>query len=144
MIGLLLGNWKLVAAGLVVAIVGGYVIHCEITKKNWNEAKAIAQRQQAENAKQALRDLKNKERSDENYQRNLNRLAADVKRLRDARPRFVPSAGSSAGSAETACYDRAELDAALQRYRDGVIQLLGEGAAAIEGLNEAKAWQQGR
>jgi hypothetical protein len=133
-----------IVAGVVVLAAGGYVLHCEHVKSNWAEAKAIAERQNAENAKKALRDLRNKERSDENYQRDIRRLAADVKRLRDARPSFVPSGGSSSGGAERACFDRADIDTALQRYRDGIIGLLGEGAAAVEGLDEAKAWVRGR
>ena len=133
-----------VVAGLVAFAAGAYVIHCEHVKGNWKEAQALAQAQIASNAKQALRDVKSKERSDENYQRNISRLRADVKRLRDARPVFVPVAGSSPGSAESACYDAAELDAALQRYREGILGLLEEGAAAVEGLDEARSWAQGR
>lgn len=134
----------LVIYAAVAAIVGGYIWHCERTKSNWKEAQAIAQRQIAENAKQALRDLKNKERSDENYQRNIARVAADVRRLRDSRPRFVPAGGASPGGAAAACYDREQLNSALQRFREGIVGLVGEGAAAVEGLNEAKGWVNGR
>jgi methionine synthase I (cobalamin-dependent) len=140
----LIANWRQILAGAAVLAVVGYVLHCEAVKEDWKEAQAIAQRQAAENAKQALRDLKNKERTDENYQRNIARLAADVKRLRNARPSFVPSAGGSPGSAELACFDRAALDDALQRYRAGIIGLLEEGAKAVEGLNEARAWAADR
>src|SRR5687768_1846099 len=72
-------TWIIVGVAALAA--GGYIWHCERTKNLWAEAQAIAQRQNAENAKQAHRDLLNKERSDENYQRNLARLRADVKRL---------------------------------------------------------------
>ena len=144
MLNLILGNWRLIAAGIVAAVVGGYVLHCESSKKRLAQSIAIAEEQQRANAKQALRDIKNKERSDENYQRNLARLAADVKRLRDSSPVFVPSAGSSPGGVERACFDRAELDAALRSYRAGVVGLLAEGAQAIEALDESKAWAADR
>lgn len=144
MIGLLLGNWRLIAIGLAVMAVWGYILHCERVKTQWAEAKAIAQRQSAENAKQALRDLKNKERSDENYQRNIARLRADVGRLRDSRPVILPATGSSPEGLDQACYDRADFVAEIRKYRAGVIGLLGEGAEAVEGLNEARNWAANR
>jgi hypothetical protein len=140
----LLANWRLIGMALMLLGVGGYITHCQYTKRVWAEAQAIAQRQGAENAKQAHRDLLNKERSDENYQRNLARLRADVKRLRNARPSFVPPAVPGATDPDRACFSRPELDAALRSYRDGIIELLGEGAAAVDGLDEAKSWVQGR
>ena len=140
----LLANWRLVGMAAVLLFVGGYVLHCERVKSNWAEAKAIAHRQDAENAKQALRDLKNKERSDENYQRNITRLAADVKRLRDARPSLLPAPAPGATDPERICFDRTDLSSALLRYREGVLGVLTEGAKAVEGLDEVKAWARQR
>lgn len=133
-----------IIAGVAALAVGGYVLHCEHVKSNWQKAKAIAEEQDRANAKQALRDLQTKERSDENYARNLARLAADVKRLRHARTSLLPAPSPSSTSPDRACFDRGELDAALRRYRDGVIGLVEEGAKAVEGLDEAKAWVGGR
>lgn len=151
MTALLIANWKLVLIGLVLAAVGGYIWHCESVKSSWEEAKAIANRQNAENAKQALRDIKNKERSDENYQRNISRLAADIKRLRNASASNLPSVAPGSPSADRACFDRAEFTEALRRYRDSVArgraelrELIGEGAKAVEGLDAAKAWAADR
>lgn len=141
---LLLANWRLIGMALMLLGVGGYVLHCEHVKKNWAEAKAIAERQNAENAKQAHRDLLNKERSDENYKRDMARLAADLKRLRNSRPSLLPPAAPGAADPDRACFSRADLTSALQRYRDGVVELLGEGAAAVEGLDEAKEWVRRR
>ena len=129
-----------IVAGVVVLAAGGYILHCEHTKNKWAEAKAIAARQDAENAKQAMRDHHAKERSDENYQRNMARLAADVKRLRNASPSLVPAAPAGSPDPDRICFSRPDLAAALRGYRDGVVQLLGEGAAAVEGLDEAKVW----
>jgi hypothetical protein len=130
--------------GLIAAAVGGYVLHCEHVKKVQAQVAAVAAEQARENAKKALADLKAKERSDENYRRNIVRLAADIKRLRDARPSIVPAAPANAVRPELACFDRTELAAALRTYREAVIGLLGEGAAAVEGLDEARVWAQAR
>lgn len=130
--------------GLIALAVGGYVLHCEHVKRELASAKAVAEQQVRENAKQALHDLKSKERSDENYKRNIARLSADLKRLRSDRASLVPAAPASTARPDLACFDRAELDAALRSYREGVIGLVGEGAAAIDGLDEAKAWVHSR
>lgn len=140
---LLFANWRLIAIGLAIAAVLGYVYHCRSVSKQLAQSIAAAEEQARANAKQVLRDLKNKERSDENYARNIARLDADLARLRRS-PGVLPAAGSSPGSAERACFDRPQLDAALQRFVAGVTDLVGEGAKAIEGLDEAKQWAQER
>ena len=143
-LALLTGNWRLIGIGLLVLAVGGYVVHCEHAKAELAKAKAIAEQQLRENAKQALRDQKAKERSDENYRRNIARLSADLKRLRDSRASLLPPAPAGTSRPDLACFDRAELDAALRKYRAGVLDLVGEGAAAVDGLDEAKAWAKER
>lgn len=140
----LLANWKLIAIGLLAAAVGMYVWHCERAKDKLAQSIAIAEQQAVENAKQAMRDLKNKERADENYQRNITRLRADVKRLRNASASLVPPAPAGSPSPERACFDRADLDAAIRGYREGILGLLEEGGAAIEGLDEARRWAGSR
>ena len=140
----LLANWRIIGMALLLAAVGGYIAHCEYMKRELAKAAAIAKAQQQENAKQALRDLKAKERSDENYQRNIARLRADLRRLRDARPSLLPAAPASSSRPDLACFDRGELDAAIRGYREGVLGLVGEGATAVEGLDEAKAWARER
>lgn len=140
----LLGNWKLIAVGLLAVTVGMYVWHCERAKNKLAASIALAEQQAVENAKQALRDLKNKERVDENYIRNVTRLRADVKRLRNASASLVPPAPAGSPSPERACFDRADLTAAIRSYREGVLGLLEEGGAAVEGLDEARRWAGGR
>lgn len=144
MIALLLANWKLILIGLVVAAVGGYVLHCERAKTGLAASVAIAEQQQRENAKTALREQANKERSDENYARNISRLNSDLVRLRNARPGVLPAAAPGAANPDRACFDRTELSAALRNYREGVLGLVGEGATAVEGLDESKAWAKDR
>ena len=140
----LLANWKLIAIGLLAAAVGAYVWHCERAKDRLAASIAIAEQQAVQNAKQALRDLKNKERSDENLQRNLGRLRADVVRLRNASASVLPAAPTGAGDPQRACFDRAQLDDALRRFAGGAAELVGEGAAAVEGLDSLKDWAGSR
>lgn len=142
-IPVLLANWKLIAFGAVALAVGGYVWYCERSKDQLAASKAIAEQQAIQNAKQAYRDLKNKERADENYERRINRLRADVKRLRDSSASLLPPAPSGSPSPERACFDRTQLDAALRKFAGGASELVGEGAAAVEGLDVAKEWAGG-
>lgn len=55
-----------------------------------------------------------------------------LNRLRDSEARsrssFIPK---TAGSPETACYNRARLDAALSKFEEGIRGLLSEGDEAI-------------
>lgn len=151
MIGLLIGNWKLILIGIVAVAVGAYIWHCESVKEDWAKAKAIGRQQEAENARQALRDLTRKERSDENYERNIARLNNDVARLRNTSTSNLPTAAPGSASAERVTLDRAELGTALRSYREEVARgreeirgLIGEGAKAVEGLDEAKRWAKDR
>jgi hypothetical protein len=143
-IPLLVANWRVIALGLVVLAVGGYVWSCERAKDKLVAQKVIAEQQAVENAKQAFRDLKNKERADEEYERRINRLRADVKRLRDASSSLLPPAPAGTPSPERACFDRADLDRALSDFARGAADLVGEGAAAVEGLDTAKGWAKNR
>ena len=87
-------------------------------------------------------DKRNKERVDREYQTTIAGLAADVKRLRDDRARagYVPAAPAGSRSPGLACFDRAELEQALQRLDDAISGLIGEGDADAVGLNAARSW----
>lgn len=140
LIPLLLANWRLVALGLILAAVGGYVWSCERAKDKLAASVAIAEQQARENAKQALRDLKAKERADENYERRISRLNADIGRLRNASADLLPPTSASSPSDERACFDRADLNRALSDFARGAADLVGEGQKAVEGLDTAKEW----
>ena len=93
----------------------------------------------------AAEDKRIKENSDHEYQITLAGLRADNKRLRDARAgsRFVPPAPAGSRSPGLACFDRAELEQALQRFDDGISGLIAEGDAGTVGLNVARSWASG-
>jgi hypothetical protein len=91
-------------------------------------------------------DKKLKEGIDREHQTDIARLTADNQRLRNERARanYVPAAPASSRSPELACFDRAELERALQHLDDGVSRILGEGDAATVGLNAARTWAQSK
>jgi len=93
----------------------------------------------------AAEDKRKKESSDHEYETRIASLTADVKRMRDdrARSRFVPAAPAGSRSVGLACFDRAELEQALQRFDDGISGLIAEGDAGAVGLNVARRWAAG-
>jgi hypothetical protein len=133
-------DWRLIVLAAVVLVAGGYIWHCENVKGELATSVALAKQQAVENAKQALRDMKKKERSDEDHDRRMARLRVDIKRLRDASASILPPAAPGAADPSRITFDRAELDAALRKYRQGVLGIVEEGGAAVEGLDTAKVW----
>lgn len=104
-------------------------------------------------AEQRVREINEKNRKDkEKADAEADRLRAErdvaQRRLRDevARRSFVPRAGDGGAeptrSAERACYDGAQLDAALQRFAADVAGLVGEGQGAVDALDVVKRWAQ--
>jgi len=105
------------------------------TKAEGEAAKKLADATAAE-------DKRIKESSDHEYQITLAGLRADNKRLRDARAgsRIVPAAPAGSRSPGLACFDRAELEQALQRFDAGIAGLFDEGDTDAVGLNVARSW----
>jgi hypothetical protein len=141
---LLFANWRVIVLGIAVMAVAGYVLHCEHVKSELAASIAIAKQQEVENAKKALRDIKKKELADENYENRIARLNASLKRLRDSGGSLTPAAPAGAEHPDRITFDRALFDRALRDYEGAVQGLLGEGAAAVEGLDTAKSWVKGR
>lgn len=108
------------------------------TKAEGEAAKKLADATAAE-------DKRKKESSDHEYETTIASLRADVKRMRDdrARSRFVPAAPAGSRSVGLACFDRAELEQALQRFDDGISGIIAEGDAGAVGLNVARSWASG-
>lgn len=87
-------------------------------------------------------DKLNKDKADAENKATVARLRADLKRLRDARPRgdLVPSAPTGSPSPERAHFDRALLERALRDFDSAVAQLAAEGDEARVNLDTAKKW----
>lgn len=139
------GSWQLIAAGVVVVAVGGYVLHCEHVKKDRAafisklEAQAEAQRKEVQRI--TKENVSRKEKADADHKRTTDSLRADLKRLRE-RPGAgtVPAAPSGSGRPDLACFDRAEYQRA---YRDLVAEVRGlsdEGSTCTVDLNTGKGW----
>ena len=98
-------------------------------------------------AKQRLHDAKNKERTDEEYNRrdlSNKRVVTGLLDVIRTGGSFVPAAGPDAGDPGRACFDRAKLDGALREFAGDAAKLAGEGEAAVIGLDAAKQWRRGR
>jgi len=97
-------------------------------------------------AKQALHDMKNKERTDAEVKRAGAAYKLDVARVLDgiARGNYLPPAPAGSGDPRRACFDRAELDAAVRDFVRGTAGLAGEGGEAVIKLDALKEWRSGR
>lgn len=143
---MLLGMAALVAASVGVGYVKG--AHHEALKAARFEAATEALGKAAQTAKAARekQDKLNKEQTDAETKRNLDRLRADNQRLRNerARIRFVPETASAAGSPDRACFDRTGLESAIRVFTDEVSGIVEQCGETVIKLDAAKAWAQRR
>lgn len=128
------GAWK-VQGWRLAAVKAEFTGFVTTTKAEGDAAKNLAEAKAAE-------DKRIKENSDHDYQITLAGMLADNKRLRDARARssIVPAAPAGSRSPDLACFDRAELERALQRFDAGITGLFDEGDTDAVGLNVARGW----
>ena len=107
-------------------------------------AKAIGEASQREADAKAKIDRKLKEDSDREYQSDIARLRADNQRLRNSRTSssYVPAAPPGSRSPDLACFNRAELESALQRLDAGISRLVEEGDEDAVGLDSVKRWAE--
>ena len=143
---MLLGMAALVAAAMGFGYVKG--AHHEALKAAKFEATTEALGKAAQTAKAARekQDKLNKEQTDAETKRNLDRLRADNQRLRDerARIRFVPEAASAAGSPDRACFNRPGLESAIRVFTQEVSGIVEQCGETVIKLDAAKAWAQRR
>lgn len=142
-----------IVGGLVIALAAGLWVQTqrlerERIKCREFSAQVRALGEQAEKAAAArvMQDKANKEKADAENDRLNRELRALAKRLRErnASGSYLPAPSASAGSADTACFDRAQLDRAIRDLDRGVQGLVVEGAEAVTDLNSAKQWAQRR
>lgn len=151
-----LSNWKLVAVGVLVAILGAYGVTMrtqrDIARAEYSDFRreiAVAAQAAAEQAlKRTIADEKRKEESDAAHAKTVATLTDSIGRLRlerdDARSRFLPPTAAAPDRPDLACFDRAEY---LGAYRDLVSEVRGpadEGTAATVDLDAAKGWATSR
>jgi len=108
------------------------------------KAQVQAQGEAAEKVAKAKEsaDKKRKEQADAENTRLRTANAALNRSLRESRSAssFVPAAPSGSASPDRACFDRAELERAIQSLDERVSQLIGKGDQAITDLDTAKGW----
>ena len=138
-------------AALVAASMGfGYVkgAQHEALKAAKFEAATEALGKAAQTAKVARekKDQLNKEQTDAETKRSLDKLRADNQRLRHerARIRFVPEAASIAGNLDRACFNRPGLESAIRVFTDEVSGIVEQCGETVIKLDAAKAWAQRR
>jgi len=145
------GRW-LMLLGLCLALSVGYFswrshereIGARPYKAQLAEQKRIGDAaQQVANAR-ILSEQQAKRKADDENKLTLTALRADNKRLRSdrARSNFVPPAGAEARRPNLACFDRAELESAIQLLDGRVSPIVDQGSEAVVNLNTAKTWAQ--
>lgn len=154
-ISALFNPWVLLAIGgaIVGAFFYGMHLRGELAEAFEDQVAAVGEIQEARTAARIARDQLNKERVDHEYEDALDvlsdRIAALVGRLsgNDPRGSLLPAAGAGAKDPDRIAFDRAELDRTLLEARRraranlaGAAELVGEGAAAVVGLDAARRW----
>ncbi len=137
----------LALCGLAIALFAfGWVkgaAHGERRLEAFQQAQAIeAAKAQALADATDKRNQERKESADASYRKALLAASGDLDRMRKsvAGPYVMPSASPDTGNPERACFDRAELDAAIQRFAQGVSGLVEQGETLRLKLDTAIEW----
>lgn len=105
---------------------------------------ALGEQAKAAAAAKEKADQLKKDQADHENQTTIATLTTERDSLRQQRAssRIVPTAPAGASQPQTACFDRAGLESALQRFDAGASGLVGEGAEAIADLDIDRRWAQ--
>jgi hypothetical protein len=88
-------------------------------------------------------NAKRKEKSDAERKRMVIANADLARRLRDsASESSLPRPANDTGIPETACFHRADLDAAIRKFTAGIAGIVTQGDAAVTDLDLAKRWAE--
>jgi hypothetical protein len=129
---------------LVLAIVAATAGGLWYTYRLGGDApRAVIAARAAADAKQALHQLKNKERTDAENTRRTAALNRELARLRDQPPRPLDTPPDSKCPAAQICFDGAEFDRARGELYREVRQIAGEGAKVELDLDSARDWANG-
>jgi len=105
------------------------------------DVKAKGEAAQRESARIDSENAKRKEKSDAERKRLIIANNGLADRLRDNAARSsLPETAGNTGIPETACFRRADLDAAIQRFTTGIAGIVTQGDAAVTDLDLAKRW----
>jgi Tfp pilus assembly protein PilX len=88
-------------------------------------------------------NAKRKEKSDAERKRLIAANNGLADRLRDnSNASSLPPTSGTAGIPETACFRRADLDAAIRKFTAGTAGIVTAGDAAVTDLDNARRWAQ--
>jgi hypothetical protein len=155
-------HWLLLAFALISTVLGGLYYfqgkEFELEKARHAafvaETKAVGLVQERKGKEQKEKDDQRKKEADHEITLARNSIAAYADRLRlaakNTRSGLLSSSTGSPGSSEGACFDRAQLIAALGEYseemgsiRREATELVIEGAKGVADLDGAKEWAHG-
>lgn len=163
-VAFLLSNWRTVGIALLVTAAGGYIAalrierdmaRSEFKKEHeafaWFKAKVAAEGEIAKQRAQAIaaHDELLKEEADSGHQIALDKLHADLERVRHerdaARSSFLSAApaGSKCPDGQT-CFDIAELERAYGSLVVDLRAIADEGSEIAVDLQTAQRWAHGR
>ena len=130
------GGWK-VQGWRLAAVKAQYATFVATTKAAGLAAQKLADDQKAI-------DIAKKEHADNENATAIASLNAAYQRLRDQRARahYVPAAPASSKHPQAACFDRTQLESALQRLDAEVSGLVKSGDVERLNLDTAKRWAQ--
>lgn len=141
-------------AGIVLVVLLfplGYLKGCSDEKERFEAYKgqvaAVGKAQEERTAARVALDNLLKEEADEDNRAAHARLQSAIGELRRERARrsIVPAAPAASKCPDgQACFDRTELERAIEHFRDGVRGLADEGSAVMIDLDTAKEWAHGR
>jgi len=105
------------------------------------DVKAKGEAAQRESDRINAENAKRKEKSDAERKRLIIANNGLADRLRDNAARSsLPETSGTAGSPETACFRRADLDAAIRKFTSGIAGIVTQGDSAVTDLDLAKRW----
>lgn len=135
--------------GLLFGVYGGWWIQSLRIEKLESDHKLAIEKIKSEGNQQTAKataiegeDSRNLERNNAQLKDQISSLTATNKRLLNARSSagYVPKSTASTGSANLACFDRTELNAALQRLDERISTILGEGDTFSARLVMSQTW----
>lgn len=152
--GLLLNKYVLGAALVGAALLFGYVQTKRLGETRAEHAAYVAtvtaeaERASRENALRAMRELRAKERADEENARTVAALRARVERLRRESPAVSGGAAAPAPAASKCpdgqvCFDAAEYQRAYGVFAAGARAVADSCTEMIADLDTAKGWARG-
>jgi len=107
------------------------------------DVKAKGEAAQRESDRINAENAKRKEKSDAERKRLIIANNGLADRLRDNASRSsLPETSGNAGIPETACFRRADLDAAIRKFTAGIAGIVTQGDAAVADLDNARRWAQ--